>query len=153
MSGQLKRARMVDVTEKPEVHREASASGRLRLKPETIQLIKEGKTVKGDPIAVAEVAAVLAAKNTPQVIPFCHNLFISDVETRTTLARDAVTVNVRVKASGKTGVEMEALTATAAYLLTFWDMVKAHEKDEGGQYPHTAIEWIKVERKEKRSPE
>jgi cyclic pyranopterin phosphate synthase len=140
---------MADITGKTEMRREATASGKIKLKPETVRLIKEGKTIKGDPIAVAEVAAVMAAKNTPQIIPYCHTLLISNVETQISMEHDSVSVKVKVKTTGKTGVEMEAITATAAYLLTLWDMVKAHEKDDKGQYPHTAIEWIRVDRKEK----
>ena len=140
---------MADITNKGESFREATASGKIRLKAETIRLIKEGKTAKGDPVPVAEVAAVMAAKNTPQIIPFCHPLMITNVETQASFGRNWVQVQVKVKTTGKTGVEMEALTGAAAYLLTLWDMVKAHEKDEKGQYPDTAIEWIRVERKEK----
>ncbi len=151
MGSKISRARMADITEKSAIYREAIAMGKIRLRPETIRRIKEKKTVKGDPFHVAEVAAVMAAKKTPQIIPFCHPLLITDIEAQATLNADSISVKVKVKTTGKTGVEMEALTATTAYLLTIWDMVKSHEKDERGQYPTTVIEWIRVERKKKRT--
>ena len=135
---------MVDISSKEPVTREATAVGRLRMRPETAKAIKEGKIDKGDPIAIAEVAANLAVKNTSQMIPMCHNIPISKVETSVHVGKDFIEVEARVKATAKTGVEMEALTAAAVYLLNIWDMVKKVEKDDRGQYPETWIEYIKV---------
>lgn len=140
---------MVDIAEKSEEHREALATGRLRLGRNTVELLKQGKTDKGDPFAVAEIAAILAAKKTSEVIPLCHPLPITSVKATGKVVDDGVEVEVLVKARAKTGVEMEALTAAAAYLLTVWDMVKQYEKDELGQYPFTVIEEIRIVRKVK----
>ena len=141
---------MVDVTAKPEVYREATAKGLIKLKPETIRLIKEGKVEKGDPLHVARIAGVLAAKNTSSLIPLCHPLPLTDIELNIEVADDStVEVEATVKTRGQTGVEMEALVATAVALLTIWDMTKKHEKDTQGQYPHTVVQNIHVTRKVK----
>jgi len=142
---------MVDISSKEPVTREATAVGRLRMRPETAKALKEGKIEKGDPISIAEVAANLAVKNTSQLIPMCHNIPISKVETSAHVGKDFIEVEARVKATAKTGVEMEALTAAAVYLLNIWDMVKKLEKDDRGQYPETWIEYIKVKEKLKAS--
>jgi len=142
---------MVDIAEKAEEKREALAAGKLRLRKTTIELLREGKTEKGDPFAAAEIAAILAAKRTSEVIPLCHPLSISEVKATGKIVDDGVTVEALVKATGKTGVEMEALVAAAIYLLTVWDMTKQYEKDEKGQYPFTAIEEIRIVRKVKRN--
>jgi cyclic pyranopterin phosphate synthase len=141
---------MVDITGKKDVLREAEATGQIRLRPSTIKLIKDRRVEKGDPVAVAQVAAILAAKNTSQLIPLCHPLSITDVNVDIQLLNASVKVTTKVKTTAKTGVEMEALTATAVALLTMWDMVKRHEKDEHGQYPTTALHDIRVVKKEKR---
>lgn len=138
---------MADVTGKEEVFREAMASGRIRLKPQTVALIKEGKIAKGDPLVTAEVAAVMAAKNTSHIIPLCHPIPVTSVSLTSKINFDSVEVEAKVKTTARTGVEMEALVAASVYLLTLWDMVKKYEKDEEGQYPTTLIERIKVERK------
>ncbi len=143
------RFRMVDITGKDEEQREALAAGKLRLGKTTVELLRQGKTEKGDPLAAAEIAAILAAKRTSEVIPLCHPLPISDVKVTEKIVDDGLTVEVLVKATAKTGVEMEALTGVAAYLLTVWDMTKQYEKDKAGQYPFTAIEEIRVVRKVK----
>ncbi len=141
---------MVDVSDKPEVFREATATGTIKLKVETIRLIKDGKIVKGDPLYMAKVAGILAAKNTSALIPLCHPLPLTNVEVETKiLDKTSVQVTSTVKTKAQTGVEMEALTATAVGLLTIWDMVKQYEKDERGQYPRTLIEKIRVVRKVK----
>jgi cyclic pyranopterin phosphate synthase len=143
---------MVDISEKPEVFREATATGKIKLKPETIRLIREGKIAKGDPFYTAKIAGILAAKKTSTLIPLCHPLPLTNVEIETEIVgetRVEVTATVRTKA--QTGVEMEALVATAASLLTIWDMVKQYEKDEEGQYPTTTIENICVIKKVKES--
>lgn len=141
---------MVDVSDKPEVFREATATGTIRLKTETVRLIKDGKIAKGDPLYTAKVAGILAAKNTSALIPLCHQLPLTNVEIETRIL-DKTTVQVisTVKTKAQTGVEMEALVATAVSLLTIWDMVKQYEKDARGQYPHTLIENIRVVKKVK----
>jgi cyclic pyranopterin phosphate synthase len=143
---------MVDITPKPIVHRQASATGRILLKEETIKRIRSGKIEKGDPISTARVAAVLAAKATSSIIPLCHPLPLTNVQIEEQLSKSDVTMTVTVKATAKTGVEMEALTALSAALLTIWDMTKQYEKDEDGQYPTTSIDGIRVTNKTKEKP-
>jgi len=141
---------MVDVTAKPEVYREATARGTLKLKSETIELIKEGKVEKGDPFYTAKIAGVLAAKNTSSLIPLCHPLPLTDVKVDIEMVDDSsVQVEATVKTRAQTGVEMEALVAASMALLTIWDMTKQYEKDAQGQYPHTLIQNIRVVRKVK----
>jgi len=141
---------MVDVTAKPEVYREATAKGLIRLKPETVQLIKEGKIEKGDPFQTAKIAGILAAKNTSSLIPLCHPLPLTSVKLDMEIvSNSAVEVEATVKTKAQTGVEMEALVAATTALLTIWDMTKQYEKDKRGQYPHTVIENIQVVRKVK----
>ena len=141
---------MVDVTSKPEVYREAQAKGSIMLKPETTLLITEGKIEKGNPFEVAKVAGILAAKNTSSLIPLCHPLPLTGVEIKLKIIGDSeVEVTTIVKTRAQTGVEMEALTATATALLTVWDMTKQYEKDATGQYPFTSIQNLHVVRKVK----
>jgi len=141
---------MVDITGKPQVHREATAKGRIKLKPETIQLMKEGKIEKGDPFSVAKVAGILAAKNTPSIIPLCHPMPLTNIKIdMKIIGKSTVEVEVTVKTKAQTGVEMEALAAASVALLTVWDMTKQYEKDSKGQYPTTIIENIHVTRKMK----
>ena len=143
---------MVDVSDKPEILREATATGTVKLKNETIKLIKEEKVAKGDPFHTARIAGILAAKKTSTLIPLCHTLPLTSVEIDVKIegkTRVKVTANVKAKAS--TGVEMEALVATATSLLTIWDMIKQYEKDAQGQYPFTAIENIYVVKKVKKT--
>jgi cyclic pyranopterin phosphate synthase len=142
---------MVDVTGKPKVFREATATGKIKLRPETVHLIRSGKIEKGDPIYTAKIAGTLAAKETSILIPFCHPLPLTNVKVDIEILNDnTVKVSSTVKTEAQTGVEMEALVATAISLLTIWDMVKRYEKDEEGQYPFTAIEDIRVIKKVKR---
>ena len=139
---------MVDVTAKPEVYREAKAKGAIKLKPGTIRLIREGKIEKGDPFQVAKVAGILAAKNTSSLIPLCHPLPLTSVEVALDAPDDStVEVETTVKTRAQTGVEMEALVAAVAALLTVWDMTKQYEKDRSGQYPYTTIQDIHVVKK------
>lgn len=138
---------MVDITSKETVYRYAEASGSIKLKKNTLNAIKNGSTPKGDPLIVAKVAAIAAAKNTCSIIPFCHQISLTSVDVDSSLEEDRVSVKIAVKSTGKTGVEMEALTAASVYLLTIWDMVKPLEKDTQGQYPNTIIEQIKIRRK------
>ncbi|MEM1530716.1 MAG: cyclic pyranopterin monophosphate synthase MoaC [Candidatus Bathyarchaeia archaeon] len=141
---------MVDITPKAEVYREATAKGWIRLRPETIRLIRDGRTEKGDPLYTAKIAGILAAKNTPMLIPLCHPIPITNVNVSVKIVGDdTVEVEATVKARAQTGVEMEALMATSMALLTIWDMVKTYEKDSEGQYPYTCIQNIHVIRKVK----
>jgi len=130
------RARMVDVSDKKETQRMARASGTLRMKPETLSRIREGKISKGDVLAVADVAGVMAAKRTSDMIPMCHDLPLSGVEIQFSEIAEqdnsgcvGISVNVTVKCNGQTGVEMEALSAVSVALLTVYDMCKAIDKD------------------------
>jgi len=137
--------RMIDVSRKPEIFREAKAKGAIKLKPETVKLISEGKVEKGDVFSLAKIAGVLAAKKTSELVPLCHPLPLSNVDVGVEVVDETrVVVEVTVKAFAKTGVEMEALVAVSAALLTVWDMTKQYEKDREGQYPTTVISDIKV---------
>ncbi|WP_366070278.1 cyclic pyranopterin monophosphate synthase MoaC [Methanothrix sp.] len=138
---------MVDITEKPPVRRTATASGLIRLRRSTIEAIASGMVSKGDVITTARIAAINAVKETPRLIPMCHNIPITGVDTEIALEDSAVRVRVRVTSVGRTGVEMEALTGASVALLTIWDMVKSLEKDEQGRYPDTSIEYIRVDEK------
>jgi cyclic pyranopterin phosphate synthase len=142
---------MVDVSSKPEIHREATARGRIKLTAGTIELIKQGKTEKGDPLTTAKIAGILAAKKTSEIIPLCHPLPLTSIKIETQVVDDsAIDVISIVKTKAQTGVEMEALTAVSAALLAIWDITKQYEKDAKGQYPHTTIEEIRVVSKMKR---
>ncbi len=143
------RARMVDISGKGEVAREATASGRIYLRPETLAAIREGTVVKGNVLATARVAATLAVKNTANIIPMCHPVPISSITVDFSEGDGFIEVTVVVKMTGRTGVEMEALTGVSVALLTVWDMVKSAEKDKDGQYPVTRIEGIRVVEKRK----
>jgi len=136
--------KQVDVSDKPMVRREAVARGFIKLRPETIKRIRENKVEKGDPLQVARLGGINAVKFTPMLLPLCHQLKIDNVLIETRLMDDGVEVVARVKACERTGVEMEALTAVSIALLNIWDVVKAYEKDERGQYPETEITGIKV---------
>ncbi len=141
---------MVDVTAKPEVYREAKAKGAIKLKSETLRLIKEGKIEKGNPLEIAKVAGVLAAKNTSSLIPLCHPLPLTSVTVELQIVGDSmVEAEATVKTRAQTGVEMEALAAAATALLTVWDMTKQYEKDADGQYPGTSIQNLHVVHKVK----
>jgi cyclic pyranopterin phosphate synthase len=121
------RARMVDVSEKPETTREALAECMVRMAPETIEAVKAG-TAKGDALAVARIAGILAAKRTPDLIPLTHPLAITSVTVDFGLGKKMIRVLARVRVSGQTGVEMEALTAAAVAGLTLIDMTKGIER-------------------------
>jgi len=149
MSEPYPKYRMVNIGGKTEEEREAAATGKIRLRKSTLELLKQGKIEKGDPLAAAEIAAILAAKKTSEFIPLCHPLPITEARATGRIADDGVVVEAVVKTTGKTGVEMEALVAASVYLLTVWDMTKQYEKDEKGQYPFTAVEEIRVTRKVK----
>jgi len=139
---------MVDITSKPEVYREATVKGRIKLRSETLRLIREHKIEKGDPFEVAKVAGILAAKNTSSLIPLCHPLPLTNVDVNLKIVNESgVEVEATVKTRAQTGVEMEALVAASVALLTVWDMTKQYEKDVKGQYPSTVIENVHVVRK------
>ena len=140
---------MVDITEKPPVFRRASASGSIRLQETTVEAIKSGQVKKGDVLATARLAAILAAKDTPRLIPMCQPIPLTGLEVSFQFQPGRVEASVTVTSVGRTGVEMEALVAVSAALLNVWDMVKYLEKDESGNYPDTAIEEIRVIKKEK----
>lgn len=141
---------MVDVGEKPTVHREAAAAGRILLTEPTLRRIREGDVEKGNVFATARVAAIQAVKETPDDIPLCHPIPISGADVELSVEEDAVEIRVTVRSHGKTGVEMEALNGVSRGLLTVWDMVKSAEKDDDGGYPDTRITDVRVESKVKR---
>ena len=124
------RARMVDVGDKAVTVREATARGRVTMRPETLRLIVDGRVPKGDVLAVARVAGIMAAKRTPDLIPLCHPLPLSAVEVDLTPdeAGAAIDVEATVRTTAQTGVEMEALTAVSVAALTVYDMCKAVER-------------------------
>ena len=122
-------ARMVDVSAKPETAREALASGLVRMSPETRDLALSGGARKGDVIAAAEIAGVMAAKRTAGLIPLCHPLAISKAEVRVCPVDEGLEVTARIATTAQTGVEMEALTAVSIACLTLYDMLKAAERD------------------------
>ena len=124
------KARMVDVSDKAETERSATAQGSVIMQPATLALIKEGGVKKGDVLSVARLAGIMGAKKTPDLIPLCHPLALSSVQVDLTLdeARNAVDITATCKLVGKTGVEMEALTAVSVAALTVYDMCKAVDK-------------------------
>ncbi|MWV27931.1 cyclic pyranopterin monophosphate synthase MoaC [Aurantiacibacter rhizosphaerae] len=121
-------ARMVDVGGKAETVRSATAGGRIRMAPATLKAVKEGSGPKGDVLSAARIAGIMAAKKTGDLIPLCHPLALNTVSVDFTFQDDAVEVTARAALTGKTGVEMEALTAASIALLTLYDMAKALEK-------------------------
>lgn len=135
------RARMVDVGGKAESERIAVASGRVRMEAATVALIREGRAAKGDVLAVAQVAAVMGAKRTPDLIPMCHPVMLTRIDVAFALGDEEVRIEATVATRGRTGVEMEALTAVATAALTIYDMVKAVDRG-------MTIEAIRLERKE-----
>jgi cyclic pyranopterin phosphate synthase len=130
------RARMVDVTEKKETERTALAKGTVYMQPETFKRIQEGKIAKGDVLAVAQVAGVMGAKRTPDLIPMCHPLLLTNVDIAfkengvpDEKGKCSIDISATVKLKGQTGVEMEALTAVSVAALTIYDMCKAIDKE------------------------
>lgn len=124
------RPKMVDVSAKPDTQREAVARGIVRMQAATLDLIKKGGVAKGDVLAVAQLAGIMAAKRTPDLIPLCHPLLIGDIKVEFSLDETgcAVGITAAVRSIGKTGVEMEALTAVAVTALTIYDMCKAVDR-------------------------
>ena len=151
------RARMVDVSEKPITSRTAVAAGRVRMAPSTVEAIRSGGVAKGNVLAVAQVAGIMAAKNTASLIPMCHPLMLTGVDLEFELKEACVEICAAVRCRGETGVEMEALTAVSAAALTIYDMCKALQKDmiisdvcllekaggKSGDYKREVDEWQK----------
>ena len=125
------RARMVDVSEKVDTAREAVAMGSVSMKRETLEKIKEGTISKGDVLAVAQVGGIMGAKSTPQIIPMCHPIIISgcDISFRIDFENTKIEITATTKTVGKTGIEMEALTAVSTAALTIYDMCKAIDRE------------------------
>lgn len=132
---------MVDIGEKEVTERVAVASGRVRMDAETVELVRQGRAAKGDVLAVAQVAAVMGAKKTSDLIPMCHPLMLTRIDVSFALTEKAVVIEATVATKGRTGVEMEALTAVASAALTIYDMLKAVDRG-------MRIEEIQLERKE-----
>ena len=149
LAGTEKLEGMVDITSKPLVYRRATATGSIRLKESTLQAMRSGEIKMGDPLASARLAAILAVKETPRLIPYCHPIPITGLEVRFELEEMGIKATVTVTSFGRTGVEMEALTGVSVALLNIWDMVKYLEKDKTGNYPETEIEGIRVLEKRK----
>ena len=123
------RGRMVDVSDKADTVRTATACGFVSMAPATAQLIRDGGIAKGDVLAVAQVAGIMAAKNTSNMIPMCHPLPLTAVDIHFEVKENGVAIRAIAKCTGKTGVEMEALTAVSVAALTIYDMCKAVQKD------------------------
>ena len=121
-------ARMVDVGEKAVVRRSAVAGGVVRMAPETIALLREAALPKGDALNTARISGVMAAKKTPELIPLCHGLNLTSVDVQFEVGQDRVSITAATRASDRTGVEMEALTAVSVAALTIYDMCKAVDK-------------------------
>jgi cyclic pyranopterin phosphate synthase len=143
---------MVDISDKQDAARRAVASGEIKLRPETLEAIKTRRIEKGEVLETARIAAIMAVKQTPLMIPMCHQIPITSIDVRFETGESTIKAVVEVKSTGKTGVEMEALNGVSTALLTIWDMVKSVEKDETGNYPVTAIKNIKVLEKSKSDP-
>ena len=125
------RAKMVDVSEKIDTAREAIAIGSVSMKRETLERIKEGTISKGDVLAVAQVGGIMGAKNTPQIIPMCHPIMISgcDISFKIDFENNEIEITATTKTVGKTGIEMEALTAVSTAALTIYDMCKSVDRE------------------------
>lgn len=134
MSGKLThfdesgRAQMVDVGGKETTSRRAVATGFVRMQPETVALIREGRAAKGDVLAVAQVAAIMGAKKTSELVPMCHPLMLTRIAVAFAIEADGIGIEATVETRGQTGVEMEALTAVTGAALTIYDMVKAVDR-------------------------
>lgn len=144
---------MVDVSAKPDVLRQATATGHISLRPETVGAIDDAAVAKGAVLPTARIAAIQAVKHTWSSIPLCHQIPISDVDVAVEPTSDGIAITVTVRTRGPTGCEMEALQGVLTGLATVWDMVKANEKDTDGQYPETRISDVQVTDKQKRPPD
>jgi len=136
--------KMIDVSGKETVARRAVAAGIIKLKASTVDAIRKGEIKKGDPLTVGEIAAILAVKKTPELIPLCHNIPIGKAHVEYTLGETSIEARCTVTTNARTGVEMEALAGVTVALLNIWDMTKYLEKDGDGQYPDTVITDIRV---------
>lgn len=123
------RAKMVDVGEKPVTFREAIARGRVRMAEGTVRKVQRRELKKGDVLSIAQIAGIMAAKKTSEFIPMCHPLFLTGIDLLFTVQKEAIVIESVAKCEGKTGVEMEALTAVSAAALTIYDMCKAVDKE------------------------
>jgi cyclic pyranopterin phosphate synthase len=139
---------MVDVGKKPVIKRKAEAAGIILLSSTTLEKIQGGEIKKGDPLIVAEIAGMNAAKQTHLLIPHCHQIALDKAEVTFRVSKKTIEARCLVKAQARTGVEMEALVGVSMALNTLWDMVKYLEKDAQGQYPSTRITDIRVVSKE-----
>ncbi|MBV0923400.1 cyclic pyranopterin monophosphate synthase MoaC [Halomicroarcula limicola] len=137
-------AQMVDVGEKADSERRAVARGEIRLSESTVDAITTDDVAKGDVLATARIGAIQAVKHTWETIPMCHQIPITNVDVEFDVNEGAVELTVAVETVGKTGCEMEALEGVTTGLNVVWDMVKASEKDDDGEYPVTAIENVRV---------
>jgi len=139
---------MIDISVKDSIVRIATASGKIYLKKETIDRIKNKIVKKGDVFTIAKIAAINAVKKVPDLIPLCHPISIDNVKIEFDYEGDnTIRVTCTVKSISKTGVEMEALMGVSIALLNIWDVVKMYEKDTNGQYPITVINGVKVTEK------
>lgn len=142
---------MIDISEKNSILRIATASGKISLKKETIERIRNKNIQKGDVFTIAKISAINAVKKVPDLIPLCHPIPISKVDIDFNYEGDNnIRVTCTVKSISKTGVEMEALMGVNVALLNIWDVVKMYEKDIEGQYPITVITEVKVDEKIKK---
>ena len=141
--------KMVDISEKQAIRREATAEGTIYLREETLRRIESKQIEKGDPVQIASIGAIQAVKSTPQWTMMCHPIPIEKTEVNVEVKKDRLRIVVTVVSFSKTGVEMEALNGVAAGLLNIWDVTKKYEKDENGQYPSTRIGDIHVVEKVK----
>ena len=135
---------IVDITNKKDTVRIATASGILRLNEKSIDAIRNKSVKKGDVIEASTVAAIQAVKETPRIIPHCHPIPLQACDVNWNIENDLLRCTVTVKATYKTGIEMEAITGVCAGLLCALDMVKSFEKDEQGLYPETTIDEVKI---------
>jgi cyclic pyranopterin phosphate synthase len=141
--------KMVDISEKPQVFRRALATGDLILSPNTIEAVRQRTTKKGNVLSVSEIAGIMAAKKTSDLIPLCHQIPLSSVDVSFEFLDDRIKGSCEVVATYSTGVEMEALVGVTTALLSIWDMTKYLEKDPEGQYPAARLEGVRVIKKEK----
>ncbi|CEO06256.1 molybdenum cofactor biosynthesis protein C [[Clostridium] sordellii] len=123
------KAKMVDVSEKNETKRVAIAKGSIKMNPKTIEMIKNDQMKKGDVLSVAQIGGITGAKKTWDIIPMCHNIFLTGSDIKFNILEDEIEVEATVSTVGKTGVEMEALTAASVAMLTIYDMCKAVDKE------------------------
>ena len=136
--------KMINISGKSSIRRMAKAEGKIWLQQETIEKIRLGKIKKGTVLSAANTAAIIAVKRTPELIPLCHQIPLSEVSINFQLDKKTVTAKCEVSGTSRTGMEIEALVGVSTALITIWDMVKYLEKDEQGQYPKTMITDVKI---------